>query len=67
MAQTGIHYKKWLRGNIQGMIMVSVPFPSPECHLSINQVPFRSLLYFQDMARTGIHYEKITGKGEITL
>jgi len=64
MAQTGIHYEinKWLRGNnyvnIQGRIMVLVHCPSPDCHLSINQVPIQSLLYFQDMARTHIHYEQ---------
>ena len=64
MAQTGIHYEKkiLLRGNnsvnIQSMIMVLVHCPSPDCHVSINQVPFQSLLNFQDMARTHIHYEK---------
>ena len=67
MAQTGIHYEKiyrWLRGDnyvntcLQGIIMVLVHLPSPDCHLSINQVPFQSLCTFQDMARTEIHYEK---------
>ena len=37
------------------MIMVLVYYPSSQFHLSINQVSFQSL---QDMARTGIHYEK---------
>jgi len=51
MAQTGILYgKKWLRVdnyvNIQGRVMVIVHCPSSHCHLSINQVPFQSLLYF---------------------
>jgi len=50
MNQTGIHYgKNWLWGdnyeNIQGRIVVLVHCSSPECHLSINQVPFQSLLY----------------------
>ena len=51
-AQTGIHYEKnkWLRGDntviIQGRIMFFVHCPSPDCHLSINQDPFQSLLYF---------------------
>ena len=48
-----------LRGNnsvnIQGRIMVLVHCPSTHCHLSINHVSFRA---FQDMARTGINYEK---------
>jgi len=50
---------KWFREdnsvNIQDMIMVLVYYPSSQFHLSINQVSFQSL---QDMARTGIHYEK---------
>mgnify|MGYP007133519434 CR=1 FL=1 len=49
MAFTSIHYEqnKWLMGdnliNIQGRIMVLVHWPSPHCHLSINQVSFQSL------------------------
>jgi len=51
MAQTGIHYeKKWLWGdnyvNIQCRIIIYVHCPSPDCHLSINQDPFQSPLYF---------------------
>ena len=38
-------WKKWLRGdnsiNIQGRIMVLKHYPSPHCHLSINQVSFQ--------------------------
>ena len=43
---------RWLRGDnyvntcLQGTIMVLVHCPSTDCHLSINQVPFQSLLYF---------------------
>ena len=51
MARTSNTYEKWLRGdnsiNIQGRIMVRVHCPSSRCHLSINQVSFKSLLYFQ--------------------
>jgi len=50
-AQAGIHYeKKWLWGdkyvNVQCMIIVLVHRPSHDCHVSINQVPFQSLLNF---------------------
>jgi len=41
---------KWLRGdnyvNIQGRSMVIVYCPSPDCHLSIKQAPFQSILCF---------------------
>jgi len=52
MALTGIDYEnnKWLRGenyvHKQGMIMVLVHCPFSDCHLSINQVEFQSLMYF---------------------
>ena len=51
MAQTGIHYIKWLWGNntvhIQGRIMVLVHCRSFHCHLYIKiQVVFQFLLYF---------------------
>ena len=46
MAQTGNHYEKCLRRNnsinIQGRIMVLLHCPSPHCHLSINQMSFKS-------------------------
>jgi len=73
MAQTGLHYEQneWLRVNnyvnIQGMIMVLVHSTYPDCHLSINQVPFQSLLYFQDMARQTSIMKRMNGYGEITL
>jgi len=45
MAQTCIHYEKWLWGDnsihIQNRIMVLGFRPSPHCHLSINQVSFK--------------------------
>ena len=47
--------------NIQVMSMVLVYYTSSHCHQSINQVSFQSLCTFQDMARTGIHYEKLNG------
>jgi len=41
---------KWLRGDnstyIPGRVMDSGHCPSSDCHLSINQVSFQSLLYF---------------------
>jgi len=50
MARRGNHYKKLLRGdnsiNIKGRIMVIVHCPSPYCHLSINQVSFKSQQWF---------------------
>ena len=55
---------KWLRGdnyvNIQCRIMVLVQCHSPDCHLSLNQVPFCT---FQDIAQTGIHHDKYKVKG----
>jgi len=53
MAQTDIHYEKnkMLRGgysvNIQNMSMVLVHGPPSHCHLSMNQVSYQSLVYFQ--------------------
>ena len=44
--------------------MVLVHCPSSQCHLSIKQVSFQSLCTFQDMARTGIHYENKWLKGD---
>ena len=39
--------------------MVLVHRPSPDCHLSINQVPFQSLLYFPRYGPdTHPYYEK---------
>jgi len=49
--------------NQQGMIMVLVLGTSSHCHLSINQVSFQSYCTFQDMAQTGIHYDKYKVKG----
>ena len=40
------------------MTMVLIHSTSSHCHLSINQVSFQSLCTFQDMTRTGNHYEK---------
>ena len=61
---------KWLWGdntvNIQGRIMVLVHCPSSHWHLSIKQVSFQSLKYFQDMARTGNNYEKLL-RGDNTV
>ena len=46
MARTGIYYeKKWLWGDNSVNIQVHCPFH--HCYLSINQVSFQSLLYFQ--------------------
>jgi len=70
MAQAGIHYEnnKWLRGdnyvNIQCRIMVLVLCPTPDCHLSIKQVPFQSLLFWP--GHTPI-MKIINCYGEITL
>jgi len=66
MARIGIHYeKKWLWGdnyvNIQGSIMVIVYCPSSDCHLSINQVSFQSLLIWPGQATI-----MKNGYGEIT-
>ena len=49
--------KTWIKGdhsvNIPGRIMVIVHCPSLYCHLSINQVPLQSLLYFSRYGPTG--------------
>jgi len=46
MARTDIHKETWLRGdnsiNIQGRIIVLGFCHSAHCHLSINQVSFKS-------------------------
>ena len=51
VGQVTIMKNKWLGGdssvNIQGKIMIIVHCTSSNCHLSINQVSFQSLLYFQ--------------------
>ena len=49
--------------------MVLVHRPSPDCRLSINQVPFQSLLYFPRYGPDTHPYyeEKKNGYGEITL
>jgi len=50
LGQASIMKNKWLRGdnsvNIPGRIMINVHCPSSYCHISINQVPLQSLLYF---------------------
>jgi len=50
MAWKGNSYEKWLRGdntvNVQGMIMVLEHSTPSHCNISINQVPYQSLLYY---------------------
>ena len=52
--------------NIQGRIMVLVYCPSPDRHLSINQVPFQSLLCFPRYCPDTHPLRKKNGYGEIT-
>jgi len=62
MAQTSIHYEKWLWGdnsiNINGRIMVLVYCPFSYCHLSTTKFNINPFCTFKDMTQADIHYEK---------